>query len=195
MCGRLALIITRAPGLMPQTAPTPGEARRYIDCGLAAAGDEESVALVELLLAEGGWAYGFPDPPPTGDVIERMRLASARAVAIAERLGQPELISIALDVEHISHELADDVHAIVAGVDRRRGLADGVVALIDLDDIFYMSAGAAWEQGRYRDAKAYCEEGVRARDRARWRCSRIGGVAGDRPLRARRLGRGGRRLP
>ena len=160
VCGRLALIITRAPGLMPQTVPTPEEARRYIDCGLAAAGDEESVALVELLLAEGGWAYGFPDPPPTGDVIERMRLASARAVAIAERLGQPELISIALDVQHISHELADDVHAIVAGVDRRRGLADGVVALIDLDDIFYMSAGAAWEQGRYRDAKAYCEEGV-----------------------------------
>ena len=160
VCGRLALIITRAPGLMPQTVPTPQEARRYIDCGLAAAGDEESVALVELLLAEGGWAYGFPDPPPTDDVIERMRLASARAVAIAERLGQPELISIALDVEHISHELADDVHAIVAGVDRRRGLADGVVALIDLDDIFFMSAGAAWEQGRYRDAKAYCEEGV-----------------------------------
>jgi class 3 adenylate cyclase/tetratricopeptide (TPR) repeat protein len=160
VCGRLALIVTRAPGLMPQTVPTPEEARRYIDRGLAAAGDEESVALVELLLAEGGWAYGFPDPPPTDDVVERMRLASARAVAIAERLGRAELISIALDVQHISHELRDDVHAIVAGVDRRRGLADGVVALIDLDDIFYMSAQAAWEQGRYVDAAAYCEEGV-----------------------------------
>ncbi|MGH3075188.1 MAG: ATP-binding protein, partial [Gaiellales bacterium] len=160
VCGRLALIVTRAPGLMPQTVALREDARRYIDRGLTAVGDEESVALVELLLAEGGWAYGFPEPPPTDDVIDRMRLASARAVAIAERLGQPELISIALDVQHISHELADDVHAMVAGVERRRGLADGVVALIDLDDIFYMSAGAAWEQGRYRDAKAYCEEGV-----------------------------------
>jgi hypothetical protein len=33
------------------------------------------------------------------------------------------------------------------------------VAHIDLDDIFYMSAAVAWEQGRYPDAVRYSEEG------------------------------------
>ena len=47
-----------------------------------------------------------------------------------------------------------------AGVERRRRLADRVVAFIDLDDIFYMSAQVAWEQGRYRDALRFSKEGI-----------------------------------
>jgi class 3 adenylate cyclase len=160
VCGRLALMITRAPGLMPQTRATPQETRRYLEFGLAAVGDQETVALVELLLAEGGWAFGFSDPPPSPEVRERMRIAAARAVRAAERLGRVDLLSIALDVQHISHELRDDVRAMAAGVERRRGLADQVVAFIDLDDIFYMSAQVAWEQGRYRDARRFSEEGM-----------------------------------
>jgi len=156
----LALMITRAPGLMPQTRATPEETRRYLEFGLAAVGEEETVALVELLLAEGGWAFGFSDPPPSPEVRERMRIAAARAVSAAERLGRADLLSIALDVQHISHELHDDVRAMAAGVERRRGLADQVVAFIDLDDIFYMSAQVAWEQGRYRDALRFSEEGI-----------------------------------
>ena len=42
----------------------------------------------ELLLAEGGWAFGFPDPPPSPEVRERMRVAAARAVSTAERLDE-----------------------------------------------------------------------------------------------------------
>ena len=160
VCGRLALMIIRASGLMAHTRPTQAETRRYLDLGFAAAGDGESVALVELLLSEGGWAFGFPDPPPSPEVIERMHTAAGRAVRIAERLDRPELLSIALDVAHISHELRDDVRAQVAGVNRRRELADRVVAFIDLDDIFCMAALMAWEQGRYRDAERLSEEGV-----------------------------------
>ncbi len=160
VCGRLALLITRAPGLMPQTVATPDETRHYLEVGFAAAGDEESVALVELLLAEGGWAYGFPEPPPTDETMERMRAAGTRAVGIAERLDRPELLSIALDVQHISHELRDDVPAMAEGAARRMRLADRIQALIDLDDIFYMSAQVAWEQGRYRDAERFSQDGL-----------------------------------
>ena len=116
VCGRLALMITRAPGLMPQTRATPEETRRYLELGVAAVGDQETVALVELLLAEGGWAFGFPDPPPSPEVRERMRVAAARAVSTAQRLDRPDLLSIALDVEHISHNTHDDVRAMAAGV-------------------------------------------------------------------------------
>jgi class 3 adenylate cyclase len=160
VCGRLALMIARGPGLMPLTQVTPDEARRYLELGLAAAGNEESIALVELLLAEGAWAFGFPSPPPTTAERERMAAAAARAVSTAERLDRPDLLSLALDVEHISHELRDDVRAMVVGVDRRRRLADKVVAFLDLDDIFYMAAQVAWEQGRYRDAARLSEEGI-----------------------------------
>ena len=43
---------------------------------------------------------------------------------------------------------------------RTRALADRIVALIDLDDIFYMAAQIDWEQGRYLDAARHAEEGV-----------------------------------
>ena len=52
------------------------------------------------------------------------------------------------------------MRAQVAGVNRRRELADRVVAFIDLDDIFCMAALVAWEQGRYRDAERLSEEGI-----------------------------------
>jgi tetratricopeptide (TPR) repeat protein len=91
---------------------------------------------------------------------ERMAVASREAVAMAERLGQPELLSLALDVGYITDQFRDDVPALVAGVERRVQLADQIHAGIDLDDIFYMAAQAYWEQGRYRDALAATDEGV-----------------------------------
>jgi class 3 adenylate cyclase/tetratricopeptide (TPR) repeat protein len=159
-CGRLALLITRAPGLMPGRCASQEEARRYLELGMAAAGDDESGALVDLLLAQGSWGFGFPQPPPTPETIELMRASSARAVAIAERRNRPDQLSVALDVQHISYELRDDVRAMAAGVRRREALADQIVALVDLDDIFSMSAQVAWEQGRYHDAERAAREGM-----------------------------------
>ena len=91
---------------------------------------------------------------------EQMRLAAHRAVEMAERLDNTELLSLALDVEHITYEVRDDVKAMAAGAERRQRLADQVHAIVDLDDIFYMSAQVYWEQGRYEDARLVSEEGV-----------------------------------
>ncbi len=89
-----------------------------------------------------------------------MTASATRAVELAERLGRPDLVSLALDVLQITAQLRDDVPHMVAVVERRQTLADDVHAIIDLDDIFYMSAEAYWEQGRYRDALAVSEEGI-----------------------------------
>jgi hypothetical protein len=145
---------------MPQTPVSAEEGRYYLDLGLAAAGDEDSEPLVDLLMSEGAWSFGFPDE--TAGVVddEGMRLAARRAVEMAERLDNTELLSLALDVEHLTYEVRDDVKAMVAGAERRLRLADGVHAIVDLDDIFYMSAQVYWEQGRYEEARLVSEEGV-----------------------------------
>jgi len=160
VCGRMSLLTTRAPGLMPHTPVTAEEGRYYLDLGLAAAGDEDSEPLVDLLMSEGAWSFGFPDEHDGVVDDEEMRLAARRAVEMAERLDNTELLSLALDVEHITYEVRDDVKAMVVGAERRQRLADGVHAIVDLDDIFYMSAQVYWEQGRYEDARLVSEEGV-----------------------------------
>ena len=160
VCGRMSLLTTRAPGLMPHTPVTAEEGRYYLDLGLAAAGDEDSEPLVDLLMSEGAWSFGFPDEHEGVVDDEQMRLAARRAVEMAERLDNTELLSLALDVEHITYEVRDDVKAMVVGAERRQRLADGVHAIVDLDDIFYMSAQVYWEQGRYEDARLVSEEGV-----------------------------------
>ena len=160
VCGRISLLATRAPGLMPRTPITAEEGRYYLDLGLAAAGDDDSEPLVDLLMSEGAWTFGFPDEP--GGVIDtdRTRQAARRAVEMAGRLNNPELLSLALDVEHITYEVHDDVRAMLAGAERRQQLADQVHAIVDLDDIFYMAAQVYWELGRYEDARRASEEGV-----------------------------------
>jgi class 3 adenylate cyclase/tetratricopeptide (TPR) repeat protein len=159
-CGRMAMLATRAPGLMPNRAPAPALIRRIIDLGMEAAGDEESPTLIDLLTAEGSWGFGFPDPPPTPETIDRMTTAAERAVEIADRHDWPEQLSLALDVVLVSQELRDDVPAMAASVRRREALADRVIAIADLDDIFYMSAQVALEQGRYADAERIGREGA-----------------------------------
>ena len=135
VCGRMSLLTTRAPGLMPHTPVTAEEGRYYLDLGLAAAGDEDSEPLVDLLMSEGA-SSGFPDEHEGVVDDEQMRLAARRAVEMAERLDNTELLSLALDVEHITYEVRDDVKAMVVGAERRQRLADGVHAIVDLDDIF-----------------------------------------------------------
>jgi class 3 adenylate cyclase len=159
-CGRMAMLATRAPGLMPNRAPAAELIRRIIDMGMEAAGGEESPTLIDLLMAEGSWAFGFPEPPPTQETIDRMAASAARAVEIAERRDWPEHLSLALDVVLVSQELRDDVRGMVASVRRREALADRVVAIGDMDDIFYMSGQVALEQGRYADAERAGREGV-----------------------------------
>jgi class 3 adenylate cyclase/tetratricopeptide (TPR) repeat protein len=160
VCGRMSMLATRAPGLMPNTRVSPDKCRRYLDIGLAAAGEDDSESLVDLLMAEAAWAFAYPDLPSDTAALGRMRDASRRAVEMAERLNRPELLSLALDVDQIANEQLDDVHAMVANAERRLQLADGVHAIIDLDDIFYMAAQVYWEQGRYDDARRVSEEGI-----------------------------------
>ena len=100
---------------------------------------------------------------PTGAVVDarQMRLAAHRAVAMAERLDSTELLSLALDVEHITYEVRDDVKAMAAGVERRRRLADRSAR--DRSTSTTSSTcppRSYWEQGRLRDARLVSEEGV-----------------------------------
>ncbi len=65
VCGRLGMMLTRASGLIPNRRVPVEEARHYVDLGFEALDGAENATTIDLLMAEGGWKYGFPDPPPT----------------------------------------------------------------------------------------------------------------------------------
>ena len=52
------MIPTRGRGLMRASRP-PTRSGRYLELGLACAGDDDSEALVLLLASQGYWEFGF----------------------------------------------------------------------------------------------------------------------------------------
>ena len=116
VCGRLALMLTRADGLMP--GPGPRRRRRG---GTSISGSQRRATTSRrrwsiCSLPRGAGRSGSRDPPAVrGGARADATPPSLRAMRIAERLDRPDLLSIALDVEHICHELRDDVRGEVAG--------------------------------------------------------------------------------
>ena len=72
------MIPTRSSGLM-RHAPTAVEVAPYLELGLAAAGEDDSEALVLLLASQGFWDFGFGVDPD--DESGQTRRGSGRARA------------------------------------------------------------------------------------------------------------------
>jgi len=96
LCGLLLGIPTRWPGLM-QDLPSRAEAEPYLDLGFSVLDDGDSEERHGMLMAKASWGWGFSeadvDPGRTADYIA----AADEAIALARRLGRPDLISAALD--------------------------------------------------------------------------------------------------
>ena len=96
LCGLMLSIPTRWPGLMHHL-PARDDARPYLDLGLSMLdeGDSEERLGMLMALAAWGWGFGEADLDPVRNA--EYAAASTEAVALARRLGRPDLLSAALD--------------------------------------------------------------------------------------------------
>lgn len=96
LCGLLLSMPTRWPGLMREL-PTREEAQPYRDLGFSMLdpGDSEERLGMLMVLAAWGWGFGESDSDPARSA--EYAAAGGEAIALARRLGRPDLISAALD--------------------------------------------------------------------------------------------------
>ena len=96
LCGLLLAIPTRWPGLM-QDLPTRDEAKPYLDLGFSMLEAGDSEERLGLLMPQAAWGWGFAESDTDEIRIAGYSAAAGEAVALARRLGRPDLISGALD--------------------------------------------------------------------------------------------------
>jgi hypothetical protein len=95
LCGFVAMLPTRGPGLM-RAQPPAEEVAPYVELGLECAGEEDSEALARLLASRGYWDFGYGiDPADEGG--EQGYASAQRARDIARRLERPDLELVAID--------------------------------------------------------------------------------------------------
>jgi hypothetical protein len=96
LCGLLLSIPTRWPGLMHQL-PTRQEAQPYRDLGFSMLDDGDSEERLGMLMALASWGWGFGESDSDPARNAEYAAAARDAIALARRLGRPDLISAALD--------------------------------------------------------------------------------------------------
>ena len=96
LCGLLLSMPTRWPGLMREL-PTREEARPYLDLGFSMLDEGDSEERLGLLMAQAAWGWGFGEADSDPARNEVYAAAARESIALARRLGRPDLISAALD--------------------------------------------------------------------------------------------------
>jgi class 3 adenylate cyclase len=159
-----ALTAARWVGMWAQ-APTSAETRELIDRGLAAAGDSHPAARSRLLTAR-AFLLGLRRPEGDDEDSAAASEAADEALALAESLDDPDLISAALDGK--SGVAMDQgrwglVHEYSV---RRLGFASRITSSMEVADSYCMAAWSACYLGRYPEALRHAEEAVtRSRER------------------------------
>ena len=161
LAAKAAVQATRWYGGMSEH-PTTEELERLIDRGLDAVGDEDSVSRAMLLLSRGfELAQGYSTDADTSEV------AAREALAIAERLDDPNLLSGTLD-SFGSLLLARGVYGEYLRFGRRRiELVSRLTDVAEIGDAFVMGAWSAIYVGLYPEALAHataCIERARSID-------------------------------
>ena len=156
ICGFAVMIPTRGPGLM-RTQPPAEEVARYLELGLACAGEGDSEALALLLASKGYWGFGYgvDSADESGEI---GRAAAERARGIAHRLGRPDLELVAFDSLSSGLNIRG-LYGLAAPIDRERlDLARTLRDPFEVGDSFYTAAWSALAVGQYPDVLALLDE-------------------------------------
>lgn len=149
ICGFATMIPARAAGLMRRQPPAQ-EVSPLLELGLTNVGEEDSEALVLLLATQGYWEFGFGvgSAPWTH---EEATAAALRAREIAQRLGRPDLETVAFDSLSAGLNVRG-LYGVSERFDRERlAIARTVRDPFEVFDSFYTASWSAVEVGHYRD--------------------------------------------
>jgi tetratricopeptide (TPR) repeat protein len=154
LSAQAAVVPTRWFGIMHRHPP-PEELRTLIADGLVAVGAADSVERALLLSSRAFMqiqGYELQD--------DEGRAAAHEAVAIAERLGDADVLSGALDARASLLMAQGRYREMHAHDQRRLELVPRLTDTQEIGDAYAMVAWSALYLGRYRDALGYASEGV-----------------------------------
>jgi hypothetical protein len=158
-CAEALAIPTRWPGLM-RHLPTRDEAAPYLALGMSHLPDGDSVERARLLMAQGAWSWGFGEAVTDPEAIARDRVAAEEAVAIARRLGDPVLLSGALDTLGATGSLLDGYKGVLAPQWERLDLVPQLDDAAELTDIYGVTAWGLTHIGEFGRAVEFGRKGV-----------------------------------
>ena len=158
LCARAVESPTRWPagvsGRLSEDVVAP-----YLEIGFANVGPEPTEARFRLLLAKSMWAFAYSEDV-ADDVVEECRRAGEEALAIAQKLGRPELASAAYDglasYDFVRGYNGRLVELNAARVEIARSLRDPW----EIGDAFQTAADNQIMVGEYPEALALGAEGL-----------------------------------
>lgn len=162
ICARALETPVRWPGSM-QSVPPEADVHRYLQIGFAHAGASDTPERARLLTLEAFWPHAFPRPQERAHEAlvspERSIGAGEEAVAMARRLGRPDLESAALDGVGANYIALGRYDRALEGVNRRLELCDEIDDIWEVGDAHSMGGWANFCLGRYREAFSSADRG------------------------------------
>ncbi|HEY7738105.1 MAG TPA: AAA family ATPase [Candidatus Limnocylindria bacterium] len=159
-CGRALSIPTRWPGLM-RHLPNREDAAAYLALGLSLLPEGDSEERAGLLLAQGAWSWGFGEAVLDPQAIAKDRRASEEAVAMARRLGNPRLLSAALDTLGATGSILEGYRGVLAPQWERLELVPQLDDVSEITDIYGVTAWGMAHIGDFRQAVDFGDRGLR----------------------------------
>jgi class 3 adenylate cyclase len=158
-CAELLSLPTRWPGLM-RHLPTRDEAAPYFALGMSHLPEGDSPERARLLMAQGAWSWGFGEAVMDPDAIARDRQAAEEAVAIARRLGDPLLLSGALDTLGATGSLLSGYRGVLAPQWERLELVPQLEDAAEITDIYGVTAWALAHIGEFSRSAEFGRRGL-----------------------------------
>ena len=162
VCARALQSPVRWPGSM-QSVPPEADVYRYLQIGFEHAEESDTPERARLLTLEAFWPHAFPRPPERADEAlvssERSLTAGEQAVAMARRLGRPDLESAALDGVGANYIALGLYERAREGVNRRLELCEVIQDIWEVGDAHAMGGWVNFDLGRYREAFSSADQG------------------------------------
>lgn len=151
LAGALLAIPTRWPGLMRQL-PSRDEAAPYLDLGMSMLEPGDSDERLRLLLVRGAWGWGFSEAETDPERLKEDRVAAEEAIAMARRLGRPDLLSAALDTLGATSMLLGGYGETLKPQEERIRLIPQLDDLFEVVDIYGTQAWGLTHIGDFQQA-------------------------------------------
>ena len=161
VCHRAVSLPLRWAGSLDAEVPFE-EARRILDIGLKFLPEGDTPERVQLLAVDASWPFGYADRDYTDEEMERLTQAGMEAVAIARRLGRPDLESAALDHASTVFTYRGLYGEALRLEERRLELVPRVSDLAEIGDTYSMLAWTHAELGHAGEAVRWSQAGMEA---------------------------------
>jgi class 3 adenylate cyclase len=151
LAGVLLSIPTRWPGLM-RNLPSRAEAAPYLELGMTMLEEGDNEERLRLMMARGAWCWGFGEAETDPVRMREDRAVAQEAVAMARRLGRPDLLSATLDTLGATGVLLGGYGLTMESQEERLRLVPQLDDLVEVVDIYGTAAWGLAHIGDYRRA-------------------------------------------